>query len=190
MIVVFEGYDGTGKTTLVDAIAKKLSYDYKVNTHTFNNRPMQKYKEKFENTDTRLLIDVAACKEQDTILEELVGNVPNGEITLVDRWLMSAFAYLEADKDLLEEYLPIYNKLLDHFQEPDLIILMKSHTTEPNEHEKLVTEAYGTLIDYRHLDHTHTFVNNTSVIYNADNIASLIRKEHARIYGRSFRKES
>ena len=189
MIVVFEGYDNTGKTTMIKELKKRLSKEFNVGVHTFNHRPLQEYKNKYPNGYTKLMIDLAGAVEQNSKLTKML-YIKECDIILVDRWVMSAFAYYHKymlfDMDLID----LYQFIISSLERPDVFIYMKKHTTAPSDEELHITAAYDTLFVNEHPEDFHEIVNNTSIGYLGDQIESIIRKKYNELHGQTSRKES
>lgn len=123
MLIVFEGIDGSGKTTVINAVAKQLPGA--ICTSEFGRQEPW-------STGSRVALMAAKTpsEEYEAIQvartfharEVLAPACERADVVLMDRYLMSTMAYQDS------KFVPYPRILLDHFRlrfpKPDLVILL------------------------------------------------------------------
>lgn len=119
-LIVFEGIDGSGKTTLIKQLKKYLKNQKKIIIcqglgSSSIGKPIRKlflYQENL-SPNTRYLISLANMTQ--TKEELVIPALLKGYIVLVDRWYDSTFAYQSDDINLDSGDKILTSKIINHF---------------------------------------------------------------------------
>ncbi len=135
MFIVFEGIDGTGKTTIVKRLAKDLTnsgYDVFITqepTKTWIGRDVRRAIEEEKNGFTQALLFFADRADH---LEELRRNMD--KVILCDRYVYSTFAYQGAQLEKImgfENALKWFQSVYEPMRlDPDMVFLIKVNPEE------------------------------------------------------------
>ena len=124
--ITFEGLDGTGKTTQIQALKKSLEKE-EIKVLTTREPGGTKLGEKirnliFENTDisleTETLLLFSARMEH--LKKVIIPSLDRGEIILCDRFTDSTYAYQSGGDGLDEKKIEILEKWVNPHLQPDL----------------------------------------------------------------------
>jgi len=135
MFVVFEGIDGTGKTTIVSRLAEELKrIGYKVvitqePTKTWLGRDVRRAIEEEKNGFTQALLFFADRAEHIANMHNV-----NEQVILCDRYVYSTFAYQGAQLEMsmpLQSAIEWLEKVYEPMRfDPDLVFLIKVNPEE------------------------------------------------------------
>ena len=153
--ITFEGLDGTGKTTQIQALKKSLEKE-EIKVLTTREPGGTRLGEKirnliFENTDisleTETLLLFSARMEH--LKKVIIPSLDRGEIILCDRFTDSTYAYQSGGDGLDEKKIEILEKWVNPHLQPDLTFyfnlpinlvlkrIKKNRENEPYEQKKI-----------------------------------------------------
>ncbi|MBR6513495.1 MAG: dTMP kinase [Clostridia bacterium] len=128
--IVFEGIDGSGKTTQINALHRALT-ERSIPVHitrepTGNSmgKQLRKYLTGEEKTDLKAIAALFAADRLDHITAEdgILDNLSKGNTVLCDRYYLSSFAYQSVDCDL--DWIMALNREAMQMARPDLHIFL------------------------------------------------------------------
>lgn len=138
LLIVFEGIDGSGKTTQIDLLSQTLlqkGIDFEVvsfpqyGKNEYADKVHDYLSGKFGEINPYSIAKVYAA-DRKTVREQILGWLENGELVIANRYISSSKAHLGAnlDVDRREEFMRWLDEL--EYQEngmpkPDLTILLK-----------------------------------------------------------------
>lgn len=128
--IVFEGIDGSGKTTQIDLLCKNLTernipvHITKEPTDDPMGKQLRKYLGGVEKTDLRAIAALFAADRLHHITAEdgILDNLSKGRVVLCDRYYLSSYAYQSVDCDL--DWIMALNREAANIARPDLHIFL------------------------------------------------------------------
>ena len=148
MIASFDGVDGAGKTSLIEALATNLTYEgYDVLTHHFSMGD-----DAFDSKDPLKRAPVYFDAIRSVYDNKLLPHVESGDkaIVLLDRYKWTTYTYnlwgpLEGDKEKLKEWVNIIKNDLPEV-DADFFLAVSFETCH-NRKGELTEEEYQTILD-------------------------------------------
>ncbi len=128
--IVFEGIDGSGKTTQIKLLHKALAernipvHITKEPTDDPMGKQLRKYLGGEEKTDLRAIAALFAADRLHHITTEdgILDNLSRGNVVLCDRYYLSSYAYQSVDCDL--DWIMALNREAANIARPDLHIFL------------------------------------------------------------------
>ncbi|MBQ4601471.1 MAG: dTMP kinase [Clostridia bacterium] len=128
--IVFEGIDGSGKTTQIKLLHKALAernipvHITKEPTDDPMGKQLRKYLGGKEKTDLRAIAALFAADRLHHITTEdgILDNLSRGNVVLCDRYYLSSYAYQSVDCDL--DWIMALNREAANIARPDLHIFL------------------------------------------------------------------
>ncbi|MBQ3183026.1 MAG: dTMP kinase [Clostridia bacterium] len=128
--IVFEGIDGSGKTTQIKLLHKALAernipvHITKEPTDDPMGKQLRKYLGGEEKTDLRAIAALFAADRLHHITTEngILDNLARGNVVLCDRYYLSSYAYQSVDCDL--DWIMALNREAANIARPDLHIFL------------------------------------------------------------------
>lgn len=130
MFIVFEGIDGSGKTTQINMLYKALCakgvpvHITKEPTDGDMGRLLRQYLTGEKKTNLHAIAALFAADRIDHITAEdgILDNLNRGNVVLCDRYYLSSYAYQSVDCD--PDWIMALNREAQHIARPDLHIFL------------------------------------------------------------------
>lgn len=133
LFVTFEGGEGVGKSTLIQALSEYVSSQTKLTSLTTREPGGTPFAEKLRQTlvgveelDSWTETLLYSAARSNHMSAKIIPALKRGEIVLCDRFYDSTLAYQGAGRGLPETELKKLNKIASHGYAPDLTILLDS----------------------------------------------------------------
>jgi thymidylate kinase len=144
MLIVFEGLDGSGKSTAAEFVAKEL--DYKLVSAPSNTSNAGKLARELLSSNYK-----DYSKESVSLIISLLSVIDRSHLpthnTVYSRYALSSLAYVKIPDSTIEEY---FKRILDESVEPDLVFFIN---TPPDICYNRIQNRARALELYETLDH-------------------------------------
>lgn len=115
--IVVEGFDGSGKTSIAQLLAKELGYSHEKTPNDLFREVREKFDSPQASTLQRIAFYLGDCIRLSVKLQTGESN-----LIVVDRYYYSTIAYHQAiAPDLIKHFIP----LTDNLVKPDAVVLVK-----------------------------------------------------------------
>lgn len=122
-LIVIEGFDFVGKTTIAKALAKKLTYSYhKTPADEYRKKCFQFDKKGIIYNEDRLLLYLESVKYSS---QKIKSTIEKESSVIVDRWHWTTLAYHFANNhELFIKWIDTWESLTQNILKPDISILL------------------------------------------------------------------